>query len=163
MVPSPQSTALHTATSDNAPVQWRYTLAALVYFLYGLFYFFGAEYFVNMQPTERTMSNSHWFFVLGGLFVVLLPWLIYQRFMFALSWCARRHTERKSLFIDFTLLLGCLVSVRVMALLVSRTYLKTPWHTAALLVACINAVCLLWAGARRPGWIQREPLVPPSS
>ena len=162
MGPSTQSSAYQTVPSSNTPVPWRYTLAALVYFLYGLFYFFGAQYFINMQPTERTMSNSLWFSVLGGLLVVLLPWLIYQRFMFAFSWCARRRAERKSLFIDFTLLLGCLVSLRVIALLVSRTYLKTPWHTAALIIACINAACLLWAGARQPGWIQRESLTTPS-
>jgi len=138
------------------PLQQRYTMAAFVYFLYGLYYLFGAQYLTSMQATERAMSNPRLFFVLGALLVVLLPPLIYSRFALALSLYWKPQTQRKTLFIDFTLLLGCLVIMRVIALLRGQLYLKTPLHTVALGVAVINATCLIWAGVSRPVWVTRE-------
>ncbi len=143
------------------PGAWRYTLAALVYFCYGLLYFFGAHYLTNTQATERAMSNAQWFFAIGALLVVLLPWLIYQRCALAVSWCSRRARQRKTLSLDFTLLLGCLVSMRVIGLIVHQAHNKTPLHQAALLMAILTALCLLWAGASRPGWMSRETLDAP--
>ena len=153
---STKTTMLQPLLPAGKQVQQRYTLAALVYFLYGLFYLFGAQYLTSMRATERGMSNPTLFFALGALLVVLLPPLIYSRFALALSLYWRPQTQRKTLFVDFTLLLGCLVIMRVIALLHGRLYLKTPLHTAALVVAVINATCLVWAGVSRPVWVTRE-------
>ena len=151
-----KTTTLHALSSSREHPQQRYTLAALVYFLYGLFYLFGAQYLTSMQATQRAMSNSRIFFVLGALLVVLLPPLIYSRFALALSLYWKPQTQRKTLFLDFTLLLGCLVIMRVIALIHGKLYLKTPLHTVALIVAVINATCLVWAGVSRPFWVTRE-------
>ena len=154
-----------TTTSDalphtGKPLQQRYTVAALVYFLYGLFYLFGAQYLTSMQTTERAMSNPRLFFALGALLVVLLPPLIYSRFALGFSLYWKPQTQRKTLFIDFTLLLGCLVIMRIIALIHGKLYLKTPLHTVALIVAVINATCLIWAGVSRPIWVTREAVEP---
>jgi hypothetical protein len=156
MAESTKTTTLSALPSTGKPLQRRYTVAALVYFLYGLFYLFGAQYLTSMQATERAMSNPRLFFALGALLVVLLPPLIYSRFALALSLYWKPQTQRKTLFIDFTLLLGCLVIMRVIALIHGKLYLKTPVHTVALIVAVINATCLIWAGVSRPVWITRE-------
>jgi hypothetical protein len=133
----------------------RHTIAAIVYFVYGVFYLFGAQYLTSMGMTERGMSNPTLFFVLGGVIAILFPLLIYSRFAIALSvwWKPRRH--RKTLYISFTLVLGLLVVARVIALLRGGLYLRTPLHTAALIMAVINAACLLWAGLSKPGWVSR--------
>ena len=156
MARSTETTTLSPLPPAGPHVQQRYTLAAFVYFLYGLFYLFGAQYLTNMPATERAMSNPTLFFALGALLVVLLPPLIYSRFALALSLYWRPHSQRKTLFVDFTLLLGCLVIMRVIALIHSKLYLKTPLHTVALIVAVINATCLVWAGVSRPVWVSRE-------
>jgi hypothetical protein len=156
MAKSMKTTTLHTLFSSREHPQQRYTLAALVYFLYGLFYLFGAQYLTSTQATQRAMSNSRFFFALGALLVVLLPPLIYSRFALALSLYWKPQTQRKTLFLDFTLLLGCLVIMRVIALIHGKLYLKTPLHTVALIVAVINATCLVWAGMSRPFWVTRE-------
>ena len=153
-------TTMRYALSPAGKSQQRYTVAALVYFLYGLFYLFGAQYLTSMQATERAMSNPRLFFALGALLVVLLPLLIYSRFALALSLYWKPQTQRKTLFIDFTLLLGCLVIMRVIALIHGKLYLKTPLHTIALIVAVINATCLIWAGVSRPVWVTREAVTP---
>jgi hypothetical protein len=116
-----------------------------------------------MQATERAMSNPRLFFALGALLVALLPPLIYSRFALALSLYWKPQTQRKTLFIDFTLLLGCLVIMRVMALIHGKLYLKTPLHTVALIVAVINATCRLGWGDDRSGslaklWKRRKRL-----
>ena len=135
-------------------VQQRHTIAALVYFVYGVVYLFGAQYLTSMQATQRGMANPRLFFVLGGIITVVFPLLIYSRFALALSWRPRAH--RKTLYIDFTLLLGLLVIVRVMALLRGGLFMKSGLHTAALIVAAFNATCLVWAGLSRPLWMTRE-------
>ena len=156
MVNSTSSTTLPPLPPARKHLQQRYTLAALVYFFYGLFYLFGAQYLTSMRATERGMSNPRLFFALGALLVVLLPPLIYSRFALALSLYWQPQSQRKTLFVDFTLLLGCLVIMRVIALVHSRLYLKTSLHTVALIVAVINATCLVWAGVSRPVWVSRE-------
>ena len=156
MAESTKTTMLYALSHAGKSQQQRYTVAALVYFFYGLFYLFGAQYLTSMQATERAMSNPRLFFALGALLVVLLPPLIYSRFALALSLYWKPQTQRKTLFIDFTLLLGCLVIMRVIALIHGKLYLKTPLHTAALIVAAINATCLIWAGVSRPVWVSRE-------
>ena len=156
MAESSKTTTPRVLSPARAHRQQRYTLAALVYFLYGLFYLFGAQYLTSMQATERAMSNPRLFFALGALLAVLLPLLIYSRFALALSLYWKPQTQRKTLFIDFTLLLGCLVILRVLALIHGKLYLKTPIHTIALIVAVINATCLVWAGVSRPVWVTRE-------
>jgi hypothetical protein len=163
MFPMAESTKTTTRSAlphTGKPLQRRYTIAALVYFLYGLFYLFGAQYLTSMQTTERAMSNPGLFFALGALLVVLLPPLIYSRFALAFSLYWKPQTQRKTLFIDFTLLLGCLVIMRIIALMRGELYLKTPLHTAALIVAVINATCLIWAGVSRPIWVTRETVEP---
>src|SRR5919202_27266 len=86
-------------------VQQRHTIAALVYFVYGVFYLFGAQYLTSMQAAQRGMANPQLFFVLGGIITVVFPLLIYSRFALALSLYGRRRAHRKTLYIDFTLLL----------------------------------------------------------
>ena len=135
-------------------VQQRYTIAALVYFVYGVFYLFGAQYLTSMQATQRGMANPRLFFVLGGIITVVFPLFIYSRFALALSWQPRAH--RQTLYIDFTLLLGLLVMARVVVFLQGGLFMKSNLHTAALIVAAINATCLLWAGVSRPMWVIRE-------
>src|SRR5215510_4565130 len=134
-------------------MQQRHTIAALVYFGYGVFYLFGAQYLTSMQAAQRGMANPRLFFVLGGIITVVFPLLIYSRFALALSWRSRAH--RQTLYIDFALLLGLLVIARVVALLRGGLFMKSSLHTAALIVAAINATCLVWAGMRRPMWVIR--------
>ncbi len=137
-------------------VQQRHTIAALVYFGYGVFYLFGAQYLTSMQAAQRGMANPRLFFVLGGIITVVFPLLIYSRFALALSLYWRPRAHRQTLYIDFTLLLGLLVIARVVALLRGGLFMKSGLHTAALIVAAINAACLVWAGMSRPMWVTRE-------
>ena len=135
-------------------VQQRHTIAALVYLVYGVFYLSGAQYLTSMQATQRGMANPRLFFVLGGIITVVFPLLIYNRLALALSWRLRAH--RQTLYINFTLLLGLLVIARVIALLRGGLFMQSSLHTAALVVAAINATCLVWAGMSRPVWVLRE-------
>ena len=155
-----------TGQAETTPVQspptpsWerlqkRHTIAAVVYFLYGLFYLFGAQYLTRMGMTERGMSNSKLFFIIGGIIAILFPLLIHNRFALALSLWQKPREQRNTLFINFTLILGLLVVARVIALLRGGLYAKTPLHTAALIIAGINAACLLWAGLSKPVWVTR--------
>ena len=128
----------------------------MVYFLYGLFYLFGAQYLTGMQATERGMGNPRLFFVLGGIFTVLFPLLIYSRFALALSLYWRPRAQRQTLYINFTLLLGLLVLARIIFLLRGGNFMKSILHTGALVVAAINATCLVRAGVSRPVWVTRE-------
>ncbi len=152
-----------TDTTTQSPVvpnweriQKRHTVAAVVYFLYGVFYLLGAQYLTSMRMTERGMSNSSLFFVLGATIAILFPLLIYSRFALALSLWWKPRAQRKTLFLNFTLILGLLVILRVIALLRGGLYTKTPLHTAALIIAAMNAACLVWASASQPLWISRE-------
>ena len=152
-----------TDTTTQSPVvpnweriQKRHTVAAVVYFLYGVFYLLGAQYLTSMRMTERGMSNSSLFFVLGATIAILFPLLIYSRFALALSLWWKPQAQRKTLFLNFTLILGLLVILRVIALLRGGLYAKTPLHTAALIIAAMNAACLVWASASQPLWISRE-------
>jgi MFS family permease len=140
-------------------LQQRYTIAASVYFLYGVCYLLGSQYFMSMQDTQRGMayaSYATFFFVLGGFITVLFPVLIYSRFAFAVSWYWRPHAQYKTLSISFTLLLGLLVLFRIYWLLRDNVFMKTPLHTAACIITAINAACLIWAGVSRPFWVTRE-------
>jgi hypothetical protein len=136
-------------------LQARHTLAAVVYFLYGVLYLFGAQYLTSMRMTERGMSRPRLFFIIGVVITLLFPLLIYSRFALALSVWWKPHSHRKTLFISFTCLLGLLVVARVVALLRGGLYLKTPLHTAALIVAAVTAATLLWAGLSKPLWVVR--------
>ena len=155
--------ARHTETISPQPaglslwekLQKRHTIAAVVYFLYGVFYLFGAQYLTSMRMTERGMSNPSLFFVIGAVIAVLFPLLIYSRFALALSWWWTPRQQRKTLLVNFTFLLGLLVVARVVALLRGGLFLKTPLHTAALIIAVLNAACLLWAGLSKPVWVTR--------
>ena len=140
-----------------AQIQRRHTIAAVVYFAYGIFYLFGAQYITSMQATQRGMSNAPLFFTIGAIIAVLFPLLIYSRFALALSLAWRPRSLRKTLYVNFTLLLGLLVVMRVIALLRGGLYAKSPLHTAALLIAAVNAACLLWAGFSQAIWVTREP------
>lgn len=133
-------------------LQKRHTTAAIVYFIYGIYYLFGAQYLTNMQSTERGMSNPTVFFILGGIIAVTFPILIYRRTGLGVSFHQRASGRYVSYQISFTLLLGLLVCARVVALLRGGLYLKTPLHTVALGLAAINAACLLWAGLGQAWW-----------
>ena len=137
-------------------IQRRHSIAALVYFLYGVFYLFGAQYLTNMQMTERGTSGSSAIFIVGAAIAIVFPLLIYSRFALAFSLWWKPRTQRKTLFISFTLILGLLVVARVVALLRGGVYAKTWVHTAALVIAAINAACLLWAGLSQPVWVTRK-------
>jgi MFS family permease len=160
----PMAESTKTMTSYAFPptgqhMQRRYTLAASVYFLYGVCYFFGSQYFMSMQDTERGMAYAAYatfFFIVGGLITVVFPLLIYSRFAFAVSWSWRPHAQYTTLHISFTMLLGVLVLFRSYWLLRSNAFMKTPLHMAALLITVINATCLIWAGVSRPVWVTRE-------
>ena len=133
-------------------LQTRHNIAAIVYFIYGIYYLFGAQYLTNMQSTERAMSNPNVFFVLGGIIAVAFPILIYRRTGIGISFLQRASGRHRSYQISFTLLLGLLVCARVAALLRGGLYLKSPLHTVALVLAAINAAFLLWAGLGQAWW-----------
>ena len=148
-------TPIPPALPEQKRIQQRYTIAAVVYFLYGMFYLFGAQYLTSMQATRRGMGNPRLFFVLGGAIAILVPWLIYRRWAMPLPYFWQPRAQRKTLRVDFTLLIGFLVLLRVLALIRGGVFLKTWWHTAALVVATMNATCLIWAGVSRPVWVTR--------
>ena len=133
-------------------LQKRHTVAAIVYFIYGIYYLFGAQYLTSMQSTQRAMSNPTVFFILGGIITVAFPILIYRRTGIGVSFHQRASGQHVSYQISFTLLLGLLVCARVVALLKGGLYLKSPLHTVALVLAVINAACLLWAGLGQAWW-----------
>lgn len=134
------------------PLQKRHTIAAIVYFIYGVYYLFGAQYLTSMQSTQRGMSKPTAFFILGGIIAITFPFLIYRRTGIGMSFLHRASGRHRSYQISFTLLLGILVCARVVALLRSGLYLKSPLHTAALVLTVINAACLLWAGLGQAWW-----------
>ena len=140
------------ATPVRDRLQTRHTVAAIGYFIYGIYYLFGAQYLTSMQSTERAMSNPKVFFILGGIIAVAFPILIYRRTGIGISFLQRSSGRHRSYQISFTLLLGLLVCARVAALLRGGLYLKSPLHTVALVLAAINAAFLLWAGLGQAWW-----------
>ena len=135
-------------------IQRRYTIAALIYFLYGLFYLFGAQYFTGMQgmqATARGMSSPGRFFVIGIAITVLFPLLIYNRFALAIPFYW--HPRSRTLFINFTSILGLAVILRALLLWRGGHSMKSLLHTGALIITVINAACLVWAAMSRPLWI----------
>ena len=143
-----------TQTPSAPPdrLQTRHTLAAVVYFIYGIYYLFGAQYLTSMQSTERAMSSPKVFFILGGIIAIAFPVLIYRRTGIGVSFLQRASGRHGGYQISFTLLLGLLVGARVVALLQGGLYLKSPLHTVALVLAGVNAVFLLWAGLGQAWW-----------
>jgi MFS family permease len=163
MAESTKTPILYALSPSGKSQQQRYTVAALVYFFYGVCYFFGSQYFMSMQDTERGMAYAAYatfFFIAGGLITVVFPLLIYSRFALAVSWNWRPHAQYKTLHISFTMLLGFLVIFRSYLLLRSNAFMKTPLHMAALIITVINATCLIWAGMSRPVWVTRESVEP---
>ena len=140
------------AASDGDRIQTRHTVAAVVYFIYGIYYLFGAQYLTSMQSSERAMSNPKVFFILGGIIAVAFPILIYRRTGIGVSFLQRATGGHRSYQISFTLLLGLLVCARVAALLRGGLYLKSPLYTIALALAAVNAAFLLWAGLGQAWW-----------
>ena len=134
------------------PLQRRHTIAAIVYFIYGIYYLLGAQYLTSMQSTQRGMSDPTVFFILGGIIAIAFPFLIYRRTGVGVSFLQRASGQHKAYQISFTLLLGLLVCARVAALLRGGLFLKSPLHTAALVLTVINAACLLWAGLGQAWW-----------
>ena len=138
-------------------LQRRHTIAAAVYFIYGIYYLFGAQYLTSMQSTQRAMSNPQVFFILGGIIAVAFPVLIYRRTGIGISFLQRASGGHRSYQISFTLLLGLLVCARVAALLRGGLYLKSSLHTVALVLAAVNAAVLLWAGLGQAWWRVEAP------
>ena len=78
MAESTKTTMLYALSPAGKSQQQRYTVAALVYFLYGVCYFFGSQYFMSMQDTERGMAYAAYatfFFIVGGLILLCSPCL----------------------------------------------------------------------------------------
>jgi hypothetical protein len=146
-----------TARGRTARIQRRHTIAAAVYFLYGLFYLFGAQYVTGMGMSQRgTSASAPLFFAIGGVIAILFPLLIHRIFAFGLSWNGFKQRQRSTFYLSFTLILGLLVVGRVYSLIKLEFYAKSPLHRAGLFIAAINAACLLWAGFSRPAWISRQ-------
>jgi hypothetical protein len=142
----------------TARIQRRHTMAAVVYFIYGLFYLYGAQYITGMGMSARGMSTgaTRWF-VIGGAIAIVFPLLIHRVFAFGLSLSWSKQRQRSTLYISFTLILGLLVVGRIYSLIKLGLYAKSPLHLAGLLIASMNAVFLLWAGLSRPFWLSRQP------
>lgn len=146
-----------SAPERGAKLQRRHKIAAIVYFIYGLFYLFGAQYVTGMQMSERGSStNAPMFYVIGAVIVILFPLLIHRVFAFGLSLGWPAQMKRNTLYISFTMIVGLLVVGRVISLIRLEFYAKSPLHVAGLVIAAINAVFLLWAGLSRPVWLSRE-------
>lgn len=146
-----------TERGRAARIQRRHTIAAIVYFLYGLFYLFGAQYVTGMGMSERgTSTSAPMFFVIRSVIAILFPLLIHRLFAFGFSLSWFKQMQRSTFYLSFTLLLGLLVVGRVYSLVKLEFYAKTPLHLAGLLIAAINAAFLLWAGLSRPFWISRH-------
>ena len=144
------------SSSSGKHLQRRHSIAAVVYFLYGLVYLFGAQYLTTMGMSARGMSNSKWWFLIGAIILILFPWLIYKQFSIGLSLWNKSQQSYKTLSISFTLLLGIAVCFKIYGLLRGATYTKTLLLTAGLIVVAINAAILLWAGSSKPMWITRQ-------
>lgn len=144
------------SVSDDHRLQQRHTIAAVVYFLYGLFYLFGAKYLTTMGMGARGMPHSNLWFGIGTLILLLFPILIYKQFAIGLSVWRKARRQYHTLWINFTLLLALAVSGKIYALLHAGLYARTPIHTAGLIVVVINAISLLWAGLSKPVWTTRH-------
>lgn len=153
-------TTLETPTTTSARaarIQRRHTIAAIVYFIYGLFYLFGAQYVTGMGMSERgTSASAPMFFVIGGVIAILFPLLIYRIFAFGFSLSWVKRMQRSTFYLSFTFILGLLVVGRVYSLVKLEFYDKTALHIAGLCIAAINAAFLLWAGLSRSFWISRH-------
>ena len=145
------------AHSRAARIQRRHAIAAIVYFIYGLFYLFGAQYITDAGVTSRGMSTgaTKWY-ILGGAVAVVFPLLIHRMFAFGLSLSWPKRMQRSTWHLSFTFILGLMVAARVYSLLKLEFYAKSSLHKTGLLIAAINAACLLWAGLSRPCWISRQ-------
>ena len=70
---SPTAETTDATLRHSKRIQRRHTIAAVVYFLYGLFYLFGAQYITRLvESTGRGATNSGLCFVLGGVSAGLL-------------------------------------------------------------------------------------------
>lgn len=154
-----QTDTPHAETSSSSrtnDLQRRHNIAAVVYFLYGLFYLFGAQYLTTMGMSARGMSNSKLWFAIGAVVLIVFPWLIYKQFSIGLSLWNKSRQSYTTLSISFTLLLGIAVCLKIYGLLRGALYAKTLLHTAGLVVVVINAAVLLWTALGKPMWITRH-------
>lgn len=145
------------ANDRVARIQRRHTLAAIVYFIYGLFYLFGAQYVTSTGMSTRGASSSApvWF-VIGGVILILFPILIYRTAAIPLPLGWIKPIKWRTLHISFTLLLSLAVVARVISLIRLEFYAKSPLHMTGLIVVMINAAFLLRAGLSRPFWVSRQ-------
>ena len=60
----------------------KYQQAAITYFIYGIIYLIGAIYIAQAGLTEKTAGpyGGFFYFALGGLFVIVIPVLIWKGF-----------------------------------------------------------------------------------
>jgi hypothetical protein len=153
-----RSDAQADVNGRTACIQRRHTIAAMVYFIYGVFYLYGAQYITGTGMSQRGMSTgATMWFVIGGAIAIVFPLLIHRIFAFGLSLSWSKQRQRSTFYISFTLILGLLVAGRVYSLIQLGFYAKSALHIMGLLIACINAVVLLWAGLSRPCWLSRQP------
>jgi len=152
-----RSDAQADANGRTARIQRRHTIAAIVYFIYGLFYLYGAQYITGAGMSERGMSTgTTMWYVIGGVIAIVFPLLIHRVFAFGLSLSWSKQMQRSTFYVNFSLILGLLVLGRVYSLIQLGFYTKSPLHIIGLLMAAINAACLLWAAWSRPFWISRQ-------
>ena len=153
-----RSDAQTDVNGRTARIQRRHTIAAMVYFIYGVFYLYGAQYITGTGMSQRGMSTgATMWFVIGGAIAIVFPLLIHRIFAFGLSLSWSKQRQRSTFYISFTLILGLLVAGRVYSLIQLGFYAKSALHIMGLLIASINAVVLLWAGLSRPCWLSRQP------
>ena len=148
---SPHSETFSSSSGNH--LQRRHSIAAVVYFFYGLVYLLGAQYLTARGMSARGMAYSKWWFLMCAIFLILFPWRIYKQFGLGISLWNKSQQTYKTLSISFTLLLGIAVCFKIYGLLRGALYTQTPLHTAALIAVAINAVVLLWAGLSKPMWI----------
>jgi len=58
----------------------KYRQAAIAYLIYGLIYLGGAIYMAQVGVADRGMKGGAGWFLLGGLFIIAFPWLIFKGF-----------------------------------------------------------------------------------
>ncbi|MCZ6874057.1 MAG: hypothetical protein O7G88_11115, partial [bacterium] len=121
---SPHSETFSSSSGNH--LQRRHSIAAVVYFFYGLVYLLGAQYLTAMGMSARGMSNSKWWFLIGAMILILFPWLIYKQFSIGLSLWNKSQQSYKTLSINFTLLLGITVCFKIYGLLRGALYTQTP-------------------------------------
>ena len=99
----------------------KYRQAALTYFIYGLFYMGGAIYIMQIGTSMRAMmAGAYPWFVLGTLFIIIIPWIIAKRWEVAVRTYGEEVATRERVIFSqkwFARLLAFLLLVRIWGLI----------------------------------------------